>query len=130
MSGGRGRGITVLHHQTKESHTKVKPHSTSPQKPERMITRFDLLKNPKFTKKDIIDTEHGLVYGGRLTLVQDISTDTTQRFPPDVLENLLIAPTFTQCVRRATLAWTQNFMPKKACILTLPLLFKVYRPIE
>ena len=43
---------------------------------------------------------------------------------------MLIAPNFTRCVRRSILEWSTSFLPRSACTLTLPLLFKVFTPEE
>ena len=72
--------------------------------------------------------ENGVQYGGQITLELDLSQDGSRRHPPTLVENMLISPDFTQCVRRATLEWAQTFISRRDCTLRFPLLFKVYRP--
>jgi hypothetical protein len=79
-------------------------------------------------KEDVTALENGVQYGGQITLELDLSQDGSRRHPPVLVENMLISPDFTQCVRRATLEWAQTFISRKDCTLRFPLLFKVYRP--
>lgn len=67
-------------------------------------------------------------FGGRVALHIDLSVDPKQRPAPAVVESMLTATDFTQCLTRAAGGWARDFIEEAPCELSLPMLFKVVMP--
>ena len=56
--------------------------------------------------------------------------DVQMRPEPSLIEAMIIGGEFTGCVQKKLSQWGKDYIPRAACELTLPMLFKVSMPLQ
>lgn len=69
-------------------------------------------------------------FAGSLTLNLPLDFDVRTRPEPELTEAMILGEEFTGCVKAKVNQWSKDYLPRAACELTLPMLFKVSMPMK
>jgi len=77
----------------------------------------------------IHDQERGS-FAGRLSLRLPLDFEPRMRPSPELVEAMIVGEEFTDCIQQKVSAWSRDYIPRAACELNLPMLFKVSMPLQ